>query len=60
MEKNKRVPEKWQTYHTKNNEELTVQYYSEEKGYVTYYKQAKVYTCKLSWFVQKLRKEDMI
>ncbi len=60
MEKNKRVPEKWETYHTKDNNELTVQSYSEEKERVTYYKHWRVFTTKLKPFMQKLPKEEKL
>ncbi len=59
MNKPKREPIEWETYHTKQNDEITVLKYVREKEYVTYYKLGNTYTTKLQAFKQKIRKEDM-
>lgn len=58
MKPNKRIPTKWETYHSKDWSELTVMYYWEEKDLVTYYKHWRVFTTKLKAFVAKLPKEE--
>ncbi len=58
MKPNKRIPEIWETYHTKDGSEVTVQHYGKEKEIVTYYKHGRVYATKLKAFIQKLPKEE--
>lgn len=54
----KRIPEIWETYHSKAGDELTVVSYNTNKEYVVYYKFWMVFTTKLVTFTQKLPKEE--
>lgn len=58
--KEKRVPVKWETYHSKDGSELTVQNYSKEKQVVIYYKHWQTFTTMLNSFRSKLIKEEKI
>lgn len=58
--KEKREPIPWETYHSKDWSELTVQNYSKEKQVVIYYKHWQTFTTRLRSFMQKLPKEEKL
>ncbi len=60
VKREKRIPVKWETYHSKDGSELTVTHYSIEKERVTYYKHGRVFTTKLQPFKNKLIQEEKI